>query len=60
MKMDIMECEGEYETKPIFCFLCISWAIIGDIDINSEVCRCCGEARFTLWGVYRVLNTLRW
>jgi len=60
MKMDIMEIEGEYETVPIFCFLCISWAIIADIDINSEACRCCGETRFTMWGVYRVLNTLRW
>lgn len=37
-------------------FLSFMWAIISDIDINSEVIRCCGSARFTIWGVYRALS----
>lgn len=39
-------------------FLSLVWAIIADIDINSEVIRCVGSARFTMWGVYRALNVL--
>lgn len=57
MKMDLMEIEGEYEEKKIFCFLMIAWAVIADIDINSEVFRCCGDSRYTVYGVYRALNT---
>ena len=34
-------------------FLSLTWAIISDIDINSEVIRCIGSARFTLWAIYR-------
>lgn len=36
-------------------FLMLGWAIISDCDINSEVIRWIGPARFTIWGVYRVL-----
>ena len=32
-----------------------SWAIIADIDIESEKWRCCGGARFTWAGVVRAL-----
>jgi sphingosine kinase len=32
----------------------MAWAFIADCDINSEVIRCIGEARFTVWGVYRL------
>ena len=39
-------------------FLSLVWAIISDIDINSEVIRCVGSARFTLWGIYRALNVV--
>ena len=35
-------------------FLSMAWAFIADCDINSEVIRCIGEARFTVWGVYRL------
>ena len=37
-------------------FLSLSWCIISDIDINSEVMRCLGPLRFTLYGIYRVMN----
>ena len=36
-------------------FLMMGWAIVSDCDINSEVIRWIGPARFTIWGVYRVL-----
>lgn len=36
-------------------FLSLAWAIISDCDINSEVIRCVGSPRFTIWGVYRIL-----
>jgi sphingosine kinase len=52
--IDVSELTGEYETKKIYSFLCVMWAIMSDIDINSEVIRCCGSARFTVWGLYRV------
>lgn len=58
--IDITQLTGEYEKKKIFSFLCVSWAIIGDIDINSEVIRCCGAARFTVWGVWRVMCMRRY
>lgn len=52
--IDVTEITGEYESKKIYSFLCVMWAIMSDIDINSEVIRCCGSSRFTVWGVYRV------
>ena len=36
-------------------FLMLAWAIVSDCDINSEVIRWIGPARFTIWGVFRVL-----
>ena len=29
--------------------------MLADCDINSEVLRCLGPARFTIWGLFRVL-----
>jgi len=58
--IDVNELTGEYESKKIYSFLCVSWAIIGDIDINSEVIRCCGAARFTVWGVWRLMCMRRY
>jgi len=40
-------------------FLSLSAATISDIDIESEKLRCMGEARFTMWGLLRVLKPLR-
>lgn len=55
MKMDLTEIEGEYQSEKIYSFLCTFWAVLADIDINSEVLRCLGSPRFTLWGIYRTL-----
>jgi sphingosine kinase len=52
--MDVTELQAEYEQKTIYSFLSTAWAIIADCDINSEVIRWAGSARFTLWGVLRV------
>ena len=53
--MDLTELTMEYEKEKIYSFLSTAWSIIADIDINSEACRCCGSARFTIWGVWRAL-----
>jgi hypothetical protein len=55
MKMDLTEIEGEYEKHKIYSFLATYWAVLADIDINSEALRCIGTPRYTLWGVYRTL-----
>lgn len=50
----------------IFSFLCVFWAFIGDVDIESERCRCCGSCRFDMYGFWRVLflrrysGTIKW
>jgi Diacylglycerol kinase catalytic domain len=36
-------------------FLSTSWAIVSDIDIESEACRCLGAARFDAYGALRAL-----
>lgn len=54
-KMDLTEIEGEYQKEKIYSFLSTFWGILADCDINSEVLRCIGSARFTIWGIYRVL-----
>ena len=60
MDLDLTELELEYhqhEDNPkIYMFLMLSWAFISDCDLNSEVFRCLGQARFTIWGLYRILN----
>jgi sphingosine kinase len=33
--------------RPTFGFLSFSWAVISDIDLESEQWRCCGGFRFT-------------
>ena len=53
--MDMTELNCEYERNKIYSFLSTQWAIIADIDINSEAIRCCGATRFTVWGVWRTL-----
>jgi sphingosine kinase len=36
-------------------FLTFTWAIVADIDIDSECIRFLGEVRFDIWGVLRIL-----
>lgn len=54
--VDLTEYTLEYEpNKKVYSFLSLAWSIVADIDINSEAIRCCGPARFTVWGVWRCL-----
>jgi sphingosine kinase len=49
---DLMEIESPSNPNKIYSFLSITWGIIADIDLESEKFRCCGSARFTLYGIY--------
>lgn len=60
IKMDLTEIDAEYQREKIYSFLCVFWGILADCDINSEVIRCVGPARFTLWGIYRVMCMKRY
>lgn len=55
MHMDLTEIECEYYDYKLYSFLALAWAVIADCDINSELIRCIGKPRFTLWGIFRVL-----
>ena len=48
---------SRYETKSAsyLSFLTFSWAMIADIDIESECIRWAGFLRMDIWGVLRVL-----
>ena len=35
----------------MFSFLSVSWGFGSEVDIGSEVCRCCGSIRFTLYAL---------
>ena len=59
-RMDLTEIEAEYEKHKIYSFLSTFWGVIADCDINSEVLRWMGSARFTVWGVYRVFCPLNY
>jgi sphingosine kinase len=54
-RMDLTEIDCEYQTDKIYSFLSTFWGVLADCDINSEVLRCLGPARFTIWGIYRVI-----
>jgi hypothetical protein len=43
-------------TAPYLSFLTFSWAIVADIDIESEAIRFMGYMRMDIWAVWRVLN----
>jgi diacylglycerol kinase family enzyme len=61
IKMDLTELTLEYEPeRRIFSFLSVAWAIVADCDINSEVLRCMGSPRFTVWGIWRCLSVIRY
>lgn len=60
MRMDLTEIEAEYHKEKIYSFLSVFWGVLADCDINSEVIRCVGSARFTIWGVYRVFCIKRY
>lgn len=55
--IDLTELKMEFHPeKKIYMFLSLTWAIISDIDINSESIRCIGDARFTAYGLFRMFN----
>ena len=49
---------SSYQTKSksYTSFLTMSWAMIADIDIESECIRFLGALRNDIWGVWRVIN----
>ena len=49
---------SQYETKlqKYLSFLTFSWGIIADVDLESEVIRCCGLLRNDIWAVWRIIN----
>ena len=52
--IDLTELTLEYQPeKKVYSFLGFTWSVIADIDINSEVIRCCGPIRFDIWGAIR-------
>ena len=53
--IDLTELDCEYEKKKIYSFLSVAWAIIADVDINSEAIRSIGPPRFTVWGAWRTI-----
>ena len=56
-KMDLTELTLEYHPeKKIYMFLLMAWAIIADIDLNSENMRFAGESRYFIRGLYRSIN----
>ena len=45
---------------PIFSFLSLEWAIIADLDMNSQFLRFLGGFRFEIYGAWRVLAMKRY
>ena len=43
-----------------YAFLSFGWGLMSDIDIESERLRFLGEARFTIWSLYRAANTKKY
>ena len=41
-------------------FLAFCYGLVADLDINSEFMRAIGEARFHIYGTYRVINTVNY
>lgn len=62
--LDVATCEGQGDSdqvkSPFYAFLSLSWAIVADIDIESEIYRCCGPARFDIATIQRILCMRRY
>ena len=41
----------------LYSFLSVTWAIIADVDIESEKFRSLGGARFTVMAINRIIST---
>ena len=55
-KLDLATYETTTKKKKYLSFLTMSWAMIADIDIESECIRCLGVLRNDLWGAWCVLK----
>lgn len=56
--LDIATVRSSCET--FYSFLSFEWALIANIDIESEKLRCLGPARFTASAIARLCNSRRW
>lgn len=45
---------------PIYSFLSLEWAMIADLDINSEFLRCMGALRFEVYAAWLILKHKRY
>lgn len=57
---DLTVYKAEGREEPIYSFLSFFWAIVSDIDLESEKLRCLGNPRFFLWSVLRVFCLRRY
>jgi len=57
-KMDLSSYQTR--TKQYISFLTYSWALIADIDIESECLRFAGVLRHDIWALWRVINLKRY
>ena len=46
--------------KIVHSFLSVTWGFIADVDIESEVCRCCGLFRTDAYGLWRIIRLRRY
>lgn len=54
--MDLFRITPEGGGAPVHAFLSFGAGLLADVDIESEVLRWMGEARFTLWAVLRLVR----
>ena len=45
---------------PLYSFISLNWAVIADIDLNSEFLRFLGDTRLDLYGAFRVISMKRY
>ena len=56
MPMDLVAVDTIKER--VYSFLSVTWAIMADVDIESEKYRSLGGARFTVGGLARILSKI--
>lgn len=54
--MDLTEIKGEHFERPVFMLMMMAWAIVADVDINSEVIRFMGNARIQLYAILKIVQ----
>ena len=55
-KIDLQEMELTEVDKKVYSFLSLTYGMVADIDLESEVIRCVGMLRTTIWGAIRWVN----